>query len=145
MSAIVYVAGEAVTMRARGSAMTFKAIGEQTGQAFSFMEREVPAGATAPPPHIHEGPEGFYVLEGELTFDVDGERTTVGSSGFVLVPGGDVHTFSNKSSESARVLIIHAPAADRYFADLQELWSGPQPPEKEQVDALLARHGMRPA
>ena len=37
---------------------------------------------------------------------------------FILVSVGVGHIFGNTSDQPARVLIIHAPAADRYFAEL---------------------------
>jgi hypothetical protein len=63
----------------------------------------------------------------------------------VLVPAGAAHTFGNTSDAAARLLVIHAPALDAYFAELDALWSGEQPPTPEQERALMSRHGMEPA
>jgi len=56
--------------------MFFKAVGETTEGAFSLMERELPVSNRRPQPHRHEGPEGFYVLEGQIEFIVGDERRT---------------------------------------------------------------------
>jgi uncharacterized cupin superfamily protein len=90
--------------------------------------------------------EAFYVLEGEVEFSL-GETTTIGRPDtFVLVPGGVVaHTFGNAGKTQARLLVIHAPAMDAYFEDLQELWSGEIPPSREDEVELMQRHGMEPA
>lgn len=47
------------------------------------------------------------------------------------------------SAEPARIL--HAPELDGYFADLEPLWAGAEPPSVDHERALMARHGMRPA
>ena len=39
--------------------------------------------------------EAFLVLDGELTFTLDGERTAVAAGGFVIVSEGEAHTFVN--------------------------------------------------
>src|SRR5215218_4589397 len=52
----------------------------------------------------------FYVLQGELAFDLEGEWRVLGPGSFVLVPPGVVHTFANRGSVPARVLNIHHPA-----------------------------------
>jgi quercetin dioxygenase-like cupin family protein len=144
MSAVLHRPGEGKIYSARGSTMVFKAIGAQTEGAFSFMEREMPPGGRMPPPHIHSGAEGFYILDGTLEFRV-GEQMLEGSAGcFVLVPAGVGHTFGNTSDDPARLLIIHAPAADGYFAELADLWSQPEPPSQDQERALQRRHGWKP-
>jgi hypothetical protein len=62
----------------------------------------------------------------------------------VHVPGGVSHTFGNASTSQSRLLIIHAPAMDAYFEELQVLWSRKTPPSPEQERALMMRHGMEP-
>jgi uncharacterized protein YjlB len=61
--------------------------------------------------------EAFYVLEGELTFDVgaEGETITIGAGGFAWVPAGVAHSYGTAGDRSARWLVIHAP--DGGFAD----------------------------
>lgn len=34
------------------------------------------------------------------------------------------HTFGASATEAVRLLVLHAPALDPYFRDLQRLWSG---------------------
>jgi quercetin dioxygenase-like cupin family protein len=133
-------------LSARGSTMIFKAIKATTNSAFSLMERTLPLGGRKPPAHIHTNcEEAFYVLEGEIEFLL-GSASYVGRPGaFVLVPGGVAHTFGNAGTASARLLVIHAPAMDDYFEELQELWSGGIPPTREAEIALMQRHGMEPA
>lgn len=143
--AIVFEAGEGKVLAARGSTMFFKATRASTNGAFSFMERTLPPGVRKPPPHIHTNcEEAFYVLDGEIEFFL-GDDTVVGRPGsFVLVPGGVSHTFGNAAPAASRLLIIHAPAMDAYFEELQALWSGQVPPSRDDETALMKRHGMEP-
>ena len=136
--------GEGMRLNARGSSMVFKAVSETTGSAFSLMERELPVSNRRPQPHAHQGPEGFYVLEGSIEFFVGPQRRIGGPGFWALVPGGVPHTFGNAGESSARLLIIHAPAAEAYFVALQELWSRPNPPTPEEERALMRRYGLEP-
>ena len=141
---IFFEPGEGLTVSARGSSMQFKAVSDTTDGAFSLMERELPVSNRRPQPHTHQGPEAFYVLEGSIEFIV-GSQGRIGGPGFwALVPGGVAHTFGNAGESPARLLIIHAPAAEAYFVALQELWSQPDPPTPEEERALMRRHGLEP-
>lgn len=143
--AIVFEAGEGKLLSARGSEMFFKATQATTNGAFSFMERTLPPGGRKPPPHIHTHcEEAFYVLEGEFEFFLGDDRVIGRPGTFVHVPGGVSHTFGNAASTPSRLLIIHAPAMDSYFEELQALWSGQVAPSVEEERALMKRHGMEP-
>ena len=64
-----------------------------------------------PPSHRHrDEDDSFYVLEGELTFGVEGEEVVAGPGTFVLVPPGIEHTFRNDGDVVARFVNVHAPA-----------------------------------
>jgi mannose-6-phosphate isomerase-like protein (cupin superfamily) len=128
---------------ARGSVMFFKALAEQDDGDLSLMERTLPPGGRRPPPHRHTNcSEAYFVLDGLVSVVVEGEELAVGSEGFVLVPRGTAHTFGNAGDDEARLLVIHAPAMDAYFAGLHELWNRPEPPTPDEERALMARFGM---
>jgi len=144
--ATVFEAGQGNLLSARGSAMFFKATRASTNGAFSLMERTLPPGGRKPPPHIHTNcEEAFYVLDGEVEFTLGKEVFLGRRDSFVLVPGGVAHTFGNAGATQARLLVIHAPAMDAYFEELQTLWSQAIPPSREEEMALMRRHGMEPA
>ncbi len=126
--------------------MVFKALASTAAGRFSLMERTLPPGGRMPPAHHHiDNDEAYYVLDGNVTFLLD-EEEAVGSVGYwVLVPGGLAHTFGNRATTPARLLVIHAPPLDAYFAELHNLWHRDEPPSAEEERALMARHGMRPA
>ena len=69
-----------------------------------------PAGERVTGLHVHQHTEAFYVLEGELSFEVgaEPETVTVSAGGFVAVPPGLAHAYSTSGSRPARWLVIHA-------------------------------------
>jgi uncharacterized RmlC-like cupin family protein len=73
--------------------------------------------------HIHhKTDEGFYVLEGEFGFQVDGAVTHATPGIHVLVPKGHPHTFWNSGPAPARCLIVLSPPGfEAYFRELAPL------------------------
>ncbi len=138
--------GEGLRREARGSEMWFKATGAQTQGRFSLMERTLPPGGRMPPAHRHIGnDEAYFVVDGTVEFHVADEVFEGTEGTFVLVPAGEAHTFGNTGEEPARLLVLHAPALDRYFEDLERLWASPVPPDREVELDLMRAHGMDPA
>jgi mannose-6-phosphate isomerase-like protein (cupin superfamily) len=138
--------GEGHRLTARGSEMAFKAVAAQTGGDFSLMERTLPPGGRRPPAHRHVNcSEAFFVLDGQISFELEDQSLSGGPGDFLLVPRGAAHTFGNAGAGPARLLVLHAPAMDAYFEELHRLWASGQPPATEQERALMARFGMEPA
>jgi mannose-6-phosphate isomerase-like protein (cupin superfamily) len=130
---------------ARGSVMLFKAVAADDDGDFSLMERTLPAGGRRPPAHRHTiCSEAYSVLVGHVSVTVEGQEQLLGPEDFVLVPRGVSHTFGNGGDTQARLLVLHAPAMDAYFAALHDLWSPPEPPSPDVERALMARFGMEP-
>src|SRR5881628_566362 len=87
------------------------------------MEFVLPPGCVPPPPHIHRRQvESYEVLSGRLEVVVDGEWQELGPGGSISVPAGALHTFRNRSGETARVRNWHRPALR--FEDFIERLSG---------------------
>ena len=75
-----------------------------------MWEAIVPPGG-GPPPHVHSREEeGFYILEGEITFQIGDERVVAKAGVFANMPVGTPHSFKNESSKPAKMLISVAPA-----------------------------------
>jgi mannose-6-phosphate isomerase-like protein (cupin superfamily) len=128
---------------ARGSMMFFKALARDDDGDLSLMERTLPPGGRRPPAHRHTNcSEAYFVLDGLVSVTIEGEELTVGPEGFVLVPRGTAHTFGNAGESEARLLVIHAPAMDAYFAGLHDLWNRDEPPSPDEERSLMARFGM---
>lgn len=91
-----------------GCMFRFLVTSEEADGSYTTMEATVPAqeGAYA---HVHEeAEEQFYVLEGELIFEVDGVELSVGPGDFLHVPRGVVHAFRN-GDRQARLLVTFGP------------------------------------
>lgn len=128
---------------ARGSVMLFKAVAADDDGDFSLMERTVPVGGRRPPAHRHTNcSEAYFVLDGRVSVTVEGQEQLLEPEDFVLVPRGASHTFGNGGDTQARLLVLHAPAMDAYFAALHDLWNRAEPPAPDAERALMARFGM---
>lgn len=112
----------------------------QGGQNFVVAEwTEGPCPADGPmwvaPLHRHHScEEAWYILQGRLSFLVDGEELTAGVGDLVWVSPGSVHTYWNPDQAPARYLLlmtaktqalieaIHS-ASDRSEAGLKALFA----------------------
>ena len=103
---------------------------EQSAGRVGVVESVMPSGTAGPPLHRHDFDETFYVLEGELTFHLDGELVTVGAGGLAFAPGGAPHTFANRGATDAHYLIVCTPGGfEREFARRAARKEGVDPPE----------------
>ena len=88
----------------------FLALSEHTPRVNVSVITMAP-GRDGPEAHVHTDEDDvFYVLDGELTFDVGQGEIQAPAVNFVLVPPGVEHTFENRSDAVARVVNVHAPA-----------------------------------
>src|SRR2546421_9680459 len=126
-----------------GDVYRFLATGDNTHGTYSMWEAIVPPGG-GPPPHVHSREEeGFYILEGEITFQIGGERLVATAGTFANMPVGTPHSFKNESDRPARMLISVAPAGleEMFFefgVPLAEGETTALPPTKEEIEKLLA-------
>ena len=131
------------TVAVVGDVYRFLATGEDTDGKYARWEAVVPPGG-GPPPHVHSREEeGFYVLEGEITFTVNGERVVATAGTFANMPVGTPHSFKNESDKPARMLISVAPAGleEMFFevgVPLAEGATTALPPTKDEIEKLLA-------
>lgn len=96
-----------------GCLFDWKAVGEQTGGWFSLVEATIRKGVE-PPLHVHQREEeAFYVLEGEIDFQVGDEIRPATPGSFVFAPRGIPHTFALRT-DVARALILIAPAGHEH-------------------------------
>lgn len=92
-----------------GERVTFVATGEETNGQFSQFDLFFPQQSAAIP-HIHQFAEAFYVLDGELSFQL-GEKTFTATPGdLVYIPSGQLHGWRNVGTEPARALVTAAPS-----------------------------------
>jgi mannose-6-phosphate isomerase-like protein (cupin superfamily) len=102
---------------------------EQSGGHVSVIET-APGPGAGPRLHRHDFDEAFYVMEGELTFQLREEIVHAGPGQLVFAPRGVPHTFANLSGAPARQLIVCTPAGfERYFARMAADRTGAEPPD----------------
>src|SRR5579884_4211012 len=108
--------GRAVLVPSAGGRVTLKAESADTGGAVTVFENILRPHAPGPARHFHRTwTELFYVLEGEVLFEVDGHRHSAPPGTFVSVPPGTVHACRNTSSEPAKLLITFVPGGFEGF------------------------------
>ena len=141
---------EGRTIAVVGDVYRFLATGDDTSGKYALWEAIVPPGG-GPPPHVHSREEeGFYILDGEITFTVNGEKIVATAGMFANVPVGTPHSFKNESDRPAKMLISVAPAGlEQMFMEvgvpLTEGATTALPPTKEEVEKLLTvapRYGI---
>jgi mannose-6-phosphate isomerase-like protein (cupin superfamily) len=133
-----------------GGLATIKATGEQTDGRYSLVEILVPEGDGVL--HVHHlEDEGFYILEGELTFYVGEETIKARPGSFLFGPKDVPHAF-RVDSGPAKLLFIFSPAGlEGFIRESSEPArtltippqpeAPPDPAEMEQLAAIAARYG----
>ena len=148
--AVIRTPGEGRTVAGVGDVYRFLATGEETNGKYALWEAIVPPGG-GPPPHVHsQEEEGFYILEGEIMFTINGERVVATAGTFANMPVGTPHSFKNESTKPAKMLISVAPAGlEQMFFEVGVLLpdgsTSALPPTKEEIEKLLAiapRYGI---
>lgn len=123
-----------------------KARGTDTGGGFSLFEFYADHNGE-PPPHIHRNEdEAWYVLEGEVVFNVGDDTFSAGTGAFVFGPRDVVHSL-HIVSPVARILTIMSPAGFEDFFDglsVPAVGGGlprPTSPDMELLLRLAEAHG----
>jgi len=124
---------------------TIKATGKETDGRYTLVEVLEPEGAEAPLHVHHNEDEAFWVLEGELKFEV-GEETIKASPGSFLFGPKDVPHRYTVESGPARMLFLLSPAGFEEFiyatsepAKERVLPPAPEgPPSQEEIEQLGA-------
>jgi quercetin dioxygenase-like cupin family protein len=134
-----------------GGLATIKATGRETGGRYTLVEVLEPEGEEAPLHVHHNEDEGFWVLEGELTFEVGEEKIKASPWSFVFGPRDIPHRY-RVDSGPARLLFVLSPAGFEEFIyatsePAEELIlppppeGPPDPAEMEQLGTLARRYG----
>ena len=141
MAGVTVKAGEGNTLNVLGMPLRFLCDAKDTEGAWSLMEQEIPVGL-GPPPHRHDWDEAYYVIEGALDFQIDGEPVRVESGDFAYFPRNTVHAFKGASPSPARVLIFAAPAHSSAFFEDMNREVRTVPDDLAKVPAIGQRHGI---
>lgn len=117
---------EGEVFRAGPFTITARVLGPQTDGAFELYELSL--GPATIDYHVHRNmDETLTVLEGEIEFNVAGEKLLRPAGSVAFVPRGVHHGFTNRGPSQARVLILFTPSGNQhlYFRELERLFAAP--------------------
>ena len=130
--------------------MTTKASMAETAGAYSLTEHLVTA-ASNPPMHVQvDEDEAFYVLDGAIEFEVDGETIVAEPGTFAFVARGAAHCF-RVLTPTARMLVI---CSGKPTDNLEDFFLGmgepateralpePKAPDLDRLMTLTTRTGI---
>jgi quercetin dioxygenase-like cupin family protein len=140
-SPLIVRQGHGEVLNVLGVDLRFLCRSEDTAGAWSLMENVIPE-KSGPPPHNHPWDEAYYVVSGEVEFEIEGRCERVAAGDFVYAPAGVTHAFHGASKEPARMLIFDAPAhAESFFKDVdREVREFPR--DLEKLPQIGDRHGL---
>ena len=107
----------------------FKADCAETQNRYSISEWWLEPHTQGPGPHSHAEDDIFYVIEGTMNVLVGEHWTCAARGSFVLVPGGVVHDFENRSGERAGVLNFSIPGEFEKEMPGISAWFAEHPPK----------------
>jgi quercetin dioxygenase-like cupin family protein len=132
--------------------MPLNVVGEETLVKVSAADSEgllaffhlVAPPMSGPPRHVHtREDELFYVLEGEIVFELDGTMHTVRPGGTVYLRRGVVHAYQNFTTSNARLLIATIPGAfSGFFVELSAATPSGEFPDLEVLTAISEKYGI---
>ena len=136
-----------------GMLATIKATNKQTGERYSVVEILAPDGYGSVLHVHHQEDEGFYILEGEMTFYVGDQIIKARPGSYLFGPRDVPHAFTVDSGP-ARLLFIFSPAGlEGLIREMGEparsMTVPPQPEEEpdeaemERMAAIVARYGAK--
>ena len=120
--------------------MAFLVTGDDTKHT-SMFEWTIPPGFSTGL-HVHRvQEETFYVLDGELDWQVGGERLRATPWTYLFLPPGVPHNIANASDKPALVLMtVSPPGHEHYFEELAETVTRGGPADPDKIASLRARH-----
>jgi quercetin dioxygenase-like cupin family protein len=121
------------------STILFKVLTRDAGTGLFGIEHKG-LGHSGPPVHIHPNQdEWFYVMEGEVLFQLGGERKTLRAGESVLGPRGIPHGFMGAGEKPAHMIIAFTPAGR-----MEEFFRETAVPKGPPMDAaMFAKYDMQ--
>jgi quercetin dioxygenase-like cupin family protein len=142
----VVAAGEGRTpapLNVVGEETLVKVSGEDSEGTLAFFHLVAPP-MSGPPRHVHtREDELFYLLEGELVFELDGERHVVRAGDTVYLRRGVVHAYQNFTTSNARLLIATTPGEfSGFFVELSAATPFGALPAPDRLAAIATKYGL---
>lgn len=142
MPATIVKAGQRSPLNVLGMPLRFLCDSRETGGTWALFEEEIPLGM-GPPAHWHDWDEAYYILDGEIDFEIDGEPVRSSKGDFNYLPRNTVHGFKGASPSPARVLIFSAPAHSSEFFENLNSEVRTIPDDLAKVPEIGKRYGIQ--
>ena len=91
-----------------GEQLCIRVHGTQVNGRYAIMEN-IAAPGTATPMHFHAEDEIFHILEGTVTFSIDGDVFNASVGSIVVIPAGAHHAWRNRSNAPIRMSTFFSP------------------------------------
>lgn len=123
-----------------GDIMYVKLTGKDTDGRSTVIECVTPPNE-GPPLHVHHrDDEGFYVIEGDFQFEIDGKREVAHTGDYLWVKRGTPHCFQNTGATTGRLLLTLEPSgAELFFGEIAGVEG---PPDPAKLKPLFEKYGM---
>jgi quercetin dioxygenase-like cupin family protein len=143
LAPIIVSPGAGKDLHAFGNILTVMLSGEQTGNQLSVMCEVTPPGG-GPPMHLHQREdEIFLVIEGCISYCVNGKWTEVEPGGMAYLPRGVPHTFRNVGETPSRHWIITTPSGfEVFFSRCAEEFAKATVPDMGRIIEIFSEHGL---
>jgi quercetin dioxygenase-like cupin family protein len=113
---------------------------EETQGYEIFLQEGLPG--SGPRSHSHDWDETFFVIDGDLTFSINGEQMTATAGTLVHLPAGTLHEFKIGESGAKMISITgEGSKASSLFSELANENSKKQPSQVALMD-IISKNGM---
>jgi quercetin dioxygenase-like cupin family protein len=114
---------------------------KEATQGYEIFLQEAVAGS-GPRSHSHDWDETFFVLEGDLTYCINGKEMSAKAGTLVHLPAGTLHEFKFGENGAKLISITGVGSkASTLFTELAAEKSN-DPPSQEKLIEIIARNGM---
>ena len=133
------------TLSVNNNTITVKIGGEQTGDAYSVFELNIPPNVGAGLHIDKDWDEWWHVMEGTFAFTLKGDRIELSAGGFAYGPKGIPHSFKNVGETTAKLVMLTIPSGlEKFFKEVNQA-TLQRRADKENFVALMRSHHIQPA
>jgi mannose-6-phosphate isomerase-like protein (cupin superfamily) len=132
------------TLSVAGNTITVKIAGNETDNAYSLFELNVPPNVGAGL-HIDKNWDEFWhVVEGTFAFTLDGKQIQLSAGGFPFGSKGIPHSFKNVGETTGKLIMLTKPSGlENFFKTVHEASLNGRP-DKETFVKLMRSHYIEP-
>src|SRR5215470_16315024 len=110
-------AGEGESLQVLADSIVCKQVDKALNADWSLFEMSVPE-KSGPPLHSHSWDEAYYLLSGELAFQVDGVDYRLQAGDYLNIAGGTPHTLRGLAPTTRILLWVSPGGLEEFFREL---------------------------